>query len=92
MNAGYFVLISALLAFATGLFVASIIWVLKWLITPKDDKRSLSGTLQLLHVFTKQVHLYNPIFFENKDEVKTQKMIEDSVINKELYKFHHGKH
>lgn len=92
MNAGYFVLISALLAFATGLFVASIIWILKWLITPKEDKGSLSGTLHLLHVFSKQVHLYDPIFIENKEEVKTKKMIEDSVNNKELYKFHHGKY
>lgn len=91
MNAGYFVLISALLAFATGLFVAFIIWILKWLITPKEEKRSLSGTLHLLHVFTKQVHLYDPIFIENREEVKTKKMIEDSVNNKELYKFHHGK-
>lgn len=92
MNAGYFVLISALLAFATGLFVASIIWILKWLISPKEEKGSISGTLHLLHVFSKQVHSYDPIFIENKEEVKTKKMIEDSVNNKELYKFHHGKY
>jgi hypothetical protein len=85
MNVNYFVLIAALLSFATGFFVAAIIWVIKWFITPRED-RVTSNSVHLLHIFSKKE--LNREFAISSGPISAN---EESVINKELYQYYHGK-
>lgn len=88
MNASYFVFVAALLAFATGFFVAAIIWGIKLALAPKTRTES-SKSMQLLHIFSKQQmsnSFLNPLELKGGD-----KQFIDSVINKELYNYYHGK-
>ncbi len=79
MNATYFVLISALLAFATGFFVAAIIWIIRWFLTPRDPRTSGPG-------FMKKFLKHD---LASKDDGKTGTINDES--NKELYQYYHGK-
>jgi len=88
MNASYFVLVAALLTFATGFFVASIIWSIRWLLAPKEEKAS-SKSVHLLHIFSK--HKLNPEYAISINENKSGQVNNDSVYNKELYLYYHGK-
>jgi len=88
MNASYFVLVAALLAFATGFFVAAIIWGIKLALAPKAVRES-SKSVHLLHIFSK--HEMNHSFHFQADEKKTGQLNISSVINDELYQYYHGK-
>ncbi len=85
MNASYFVLTAIVLAFATGLFVASIIWILKWFLMPKENIITSVKSIHFLHIFT-AANMKN--FGLNPNEIPLP-VIED-LGNKELYKFNHG--
>jgi len=88
MNASYFVLVAALLAFATGFFVAAIIWGIKLALAPKAVRES-SKSVHLLHIFSK--HDTSKSFSFQPEERKTSQLNIDSVINQELYQYYHGK-
>ena len=88
MNASYFVLVAALLTFATGFFVAAIIWGIKLLIAPKDE-RSPSKSIHLLHIFSTK-ELNNQFATPECGKISSL-TYNDSVFNKELYQYHHGK-
>lgn len=87
MNASYFVLVAALLTFATGFFVATIIWGIKLLLTPKSEQVS-SNSVNLLHIFSK--HDLNNEFAPKASGNKSGQMNIDSVNNNELYQYHYG--
>ena len=86
MIASYFVLIAASLTFATGFFVASIIWSIKWILSPKEVGES-TKSVHLLHMFSRQDL--------NKGFVAPGRSLEgtnnESVFNQELYQYHYGK-
>jgi hypothetical protein len=104
MNASYFVLVAAVLTFATGFFVASIVWGIKWLLSPKEDWIS-STSVQLLHIFsprgfgashntsftddTVNKELFG--YYHGKSAQKLDPVSNESVINKELYQYSHGR-
>lgn len=107
MNTSYFVLVSVVLTFATGFFVASIIWSIKWLITSKDNLVTFN-TVQMLHLFQKPLrHGFgashndsNSVDFVNKERYRYYHGNSDSksnvggneaVNNKEIYQYHHGR-
>ena len=87
MNASYFVLVAAVLTFATGFFVASIVWSIKWLLSPKEDKLTDIKSIQLLHIFS--IPDMKSFGLDSK-YVKRNPMIQD-LGNKELYLFNHGR-
>lgn len=88
MNASYFVLVAAALTFATGFFVATIIWGIKLLLTPKEEKVP-SKSVHLLHIFsTKDL---NSQFATSPGGNTSNVSSNDTVYNTELYKFYHGK-
>jgi len=88
MNASYFVLVAAALTFATGFFVATIIWGIKLILTPKEVKVH-SKSVHLLHIFsTKDL---NSEFATSAGASKSSLSYSDKVSNRELYQYHHGK-
>jgi len=87
MNASYFVLVAAVLTFATGFFVASIVWSIKWLLSPKEDRLMALKSIQLLHIFS--IPDMKSFGLDSKN-VKRNPMIQD-LGNKELYLFNHGR-
>ncbi len=102
MNANYFVLVAASLTFATGFFVASIVWGIKWVLMSKERESSMS--VQLLHIFSlrsigashnnnltddqvnKELYHYN----HGTSGHKVDLISTESVSNKELYQYTHG--
>lgn len=87
MNASYFILVAAALTFATGFFVATIIWGIKLLLTPKEEKVP-SKSVHLLHIFsTKDL---NSQFVTSAGGNHSGLTHNDKVNNTELYKFYHG--
>lgn len=89
MNATYFVLIAALLTFATGFFVASIIWGIKWFILSREGKTDNEKSVHLLHIFSRKTL---------RSEYAVQALgqagnfsYDESAKNKELYQYYHGK-
>lgn len=88
MNASYFVFVAALLAFATGFFVAAIIWSIKLALAPKKSSES-SKSMQLIHIFSK--HRADHSFLNLPEEKSVDRQIINSVINQELYHYYHGK-
>jgi hypothetical protein len=89
MNAAYFVLVAALLAFATGFFVATIIWSIRWFLTPREERVVSSKSIHLLHIFSKND--LNKAFAVSVNGNKTGVLNNDSVNNMELYRYYHGK-
>ncbi|MBV5314364.1 MAG: hypothetical protein JZU47_13765 [Prolixibacteraceae bacterium] len=89
MNASYFVLVAALLAFATGFFVAAIIWSIRWFLTPREERVVSSKSVHLLHIFSKN-ELHNTLGVAVGSN-KSGLMNNDSVSNMELYRYYHGK-
>jgi len=89
MNASYFVLVAALLAFATGFFVAAIIWGIRWFLTPREERVVSSKSVHLLHIFSKNE--LNKEFAVSVNGTKTALLNNDSVNNMELYRYYHGK-
>ncbi|MBW8330849.1 MAG: hypothetical protein K0M40_02430 [Prolixibacteraceae bacterium] len=104
MNASYFVLVAAVLTFATGFFVATIIWGIKMLLAPKEERVS-SKSVHLLHIFSPHcfgashndnysVDAVNKELFRyyhGNSDSKSESVSNESVINKELYNYYHGK-
>lgn len=104
MNASYFVFVAAVLTFATGFFVASIVWSIKWLLSPKEDWVS-STSVHLLHIFSPRgfgashnnsltVDLGNKELFGYYHGISARKLdpvSNESVNNKELYQYNHGR-
>ena len=86
MIASYFVLIAASLTFATGFFVASIIWSIKWLLSPKEVGES-TKSVHLLHIFSKQ-DLNKEFALSSHSSELT---INESAFNQELYQYHYGR-
>lgn len=80
MNASYFVLVAVVLTFATGFFVASIIWSIKWLLSPKEDRLIAVRSIHLLHIFSP--HGFGA---SHNDNLSTD------LVNKELFRYYHGK-
>jgi hypothetical protein len=89
MNATYFVLIAALLTFATGFFVASIIWSIKWLILSREERNESRGSVHLLHILSKR--LSNNEFAVSGYGNKSEEIVDESINNRELYQYYHGK-
>jgi hypothetical protein len=104
MNASYFVLVAALLTFATGFFVASIVWSIKWLLSPKEKWVS-STSVHLLHIFSPcgfgashnsklTVDIVNNELYDYNHGICDQKLdvvSNETVNNKELYQYSHGR-
>jgi hypothetical protein len=42
-----FMALVIILAFAIGLFVAALIWIISWIISPKKNEKSISGLLKI---------------------------------------------
>lgn len=85
MNTTYFVLVSVLLTFVTGFFVAAIIWGISWFLSPKDEclfSEWLSGLFASASEKAMSASLLGP----GHDSDLT-----DSECNQELYNYHHGK-
>ena len=80
MNASYFVLVAASLTFATGFFVATIVWSIKWLLLPKEE--TLSRVVHLLHLFSWQT-------MKGIGVSRNDNSFED-MANKDLYLYFHG--
>lgn len=104
MNASYFVLVTMVLTFATGFFVASIIWIIKLLLTSNDERTfSLSG--YLLHIFSSQgfgasynnslsgdlVNKERYGYYHGNSVKKSEVANNELLVNKELYQYNHGK-
>jgi len=83
MNVAYFILTVILISFATGFFVAAIIWLIKWSILLGENKGSV------------QTSVFH--FFSGLMQSKSRKIEFPSVntnndsLNMELYQFYHGK-
>jgi hypothetical protein len=87
MNASYFVLVAALLTFATGFFVAAIIWVIKWCLMPREERSTSPNSVQLLHIFSQpDTNQASATSSNSKSGLST----DDSVNNNELYQYHYG--
>ena len=89
MNASYFVLVAAALTFATGFFVASIIWGIKWLLMPSEEKVQSENSVHLLHIFSRND--LNKEFVMPTQGNKSMPINYESVNNNELYQYHYGK-
>ncbi len=89
MNATYFVLVSVLLTFATGFFVASIIWGIKWVLLSRDERSESRKSVHLLHIFSKQ--LSKREFAAQVFSSGLNANLGESANNKELYQYYHGK-
>lgn len=83
MNATYFVLTVILISFATGFFVAAIIWLIKWTILAGENKESLQTQVFQLFSGLRQNK-------SGKNEFPLANTNNDSL-NMELYQFYHGK-
>jgi len=88
MNATYFVLVAALLTFATGFIVASIIWSIKWLLTPREERVKSSESVHFLHIFLRR-DLSRKFALQNYGN-KSDLPIDESAVNNELYQYHYG--
>lgn len=87
MNTINFLFVSVALTFATGFFVALIIWSTSQFLTPRENRTfSLHVFLAFLQKFKNHRGLGFGMFGENKGPVA-----EDSE-NKELYYYHHGEY
>lgn len=85
MNTIYFLFVSVALTFATGFFVALIIWSTSQLLTPRESRTfSLPVFLAFLQKFKNDPGHGFGMFGENNSPIA-----EDSE-NKELYCYHHG--
>jgi hypothetical protein len=83
MNVAYFILTVVLISFATGLFVAALIWLIKWSILAGENKESIQiNAFQFFSGKTRNKFLKNefPSIIANNDS-----------LNRELYQFYHGK-
>lgn len=89
MNATYFVLVSVVLTFATGFFVASIIWGIKWVLIAREEKSDSQKSIHLLHIFSKPLHKRE--FATQAFAASSNPNFDESVNNKELYQYYHGK-
>ena len=86
MNASYFVLVAASLTFATGFFVASIIWSIKWLLSQNEVDKS-AKSIHLLHIISRKE--LNKEFVAPANNSGSAN--NESVFNQELYQYHYGK-
>lgn len=86
MNSSYFVLVAAFLSFATGFFVAAIIWAIKWALIPGKEKLLSEKSIHFPHIFYRQEYLQN--YSVKKDDRMTPV---SEPLNKELYQYYHGK-
>ncbi len=83
MSVAYFVLIVTAISFATGFFVAAIIWLIKWSILSGENSES----------FRTNFSMYLSSLFRNKSaqgDFHSYGSNNDSL-NKELYQYYHGK-
>ena len=83
MNVAFFILTVVLISFATGLFVAALIWLIKWGILAGENKESFqTNVIQFFSGKTRNKFLKNefPSIITNSD-----------TLNRELYQFYHGK-
>ena len=100
MSVAYFILVVTAISFATGLFVAFIIWVIKWSIISRENHET-SGVLgfsqflaDLSSVRNKSEQLalsgnripFLSRIFSGSDGNKTG----NDSSNKELYRYYHG--
>lgn len=85
MNTTYFVLMSVLLTFATGFFIAAIIWGISWFLSPKEE-HPFSEWLSSLFASVSEKAMSGSLFGQGNDS----DLIE-SECNQELYNYHHGK-
>lgn len=81
MSVAYFILVVTAISFATGLFVAFIIWVIKWSIISRENHET-SGVLGFSQF------LADLSSVRNKSEQLA--LSGNSMVNKELYQFYHG--
>jgi len=88
MNTSYFVLISVVLTFITGFFVASIISGLSWIITPKDEKNLSGSFVQLFHKYRSNTAKSDLALTDLRSVMYPP--FEESENNRELYHYHHG--
>jgi hypothetical protein len=81
MSVAYFILVVTAISFATGLFVAFIIWVIKWSIISRENHETsgVKGFSQFLADLSS---------VRNKSEQLA--LSGNSMVNKELYQFYHG--
>jgi hypothetical protein len=83
MNVAYFILIVILISFATGFFVAAIIWMIKWSILAGENKELLQTNV--FQHFSK--------LFQNKYQKNEHPPLStnNDSLNMELYQYYHGK-
>ncbi len=84
MNTSYFVLMSILLTFATGFFVATIIWGISWFLSPKEERMFAEWFSGIFRNEANNMRSGEPTA-QSKDAD-----VEDSEYNLELYHYHHG--
>lgn len=88
MNTSYFVLVSVVLTFATGFFVASIIQSISWLLTPREE-RHFAVWISGLFLKNQKKDVDNELSLANTNS-GSYPVFEDSEYNQELYRYHHG--
>lgn len=81
MSVAYFILVVTAISFATGLFVAFIIWVIKWSIISRenDETSGVKGFTRFLSGLSS--------FREKSEQLAFSG---NNMANKELYQFYHG--
>jgi hypothetical protein len=83
MSVANFILIVTAISFATGFFVAAIIWLIKWSILSGDKSESYRTTISR----------YLSGLFQNKSDQNDFLSFgsNNDSLNKELYRYYHGK-
>lgn len=81
MSVAIFILIVTAISFATGLFVASVIWVIKWSIISRENHETsgVKGFIQFLAGLSSV-----------RDKSEQLAFPGNNMENKELYQFYHG--
>jgi uncharacterized membrane protein YgaE (UPF0421/DUF939 family) len=83
MNVTNFVLFITLLTFVIGLGVATVIWGINWLFSPKDHTRQ--------HHQEKELHQILTEYRKMQKQSNESTLAQEDLANKELYAYHHGK-
>lgn len=83
MNVAYFILTVVLISFATGFFVAAIIWFIKWSILSGEKKES-----EQTNFFQLFKRLFSNKSLENGSHSFSTN---NDSLNFELYQYYHGK-
>ena len=88
MNTSYFVLVSVVLTFATGFFVASIIQSISWLLIPREE-RHFAEWISGLFAKNQKKDVVNELNLANTNS-GSYSAFDNSEYNQELYDYHHG--